>query len=99
MIYSVNTFCFTSHKNLIEPDISATKKLHPQCIKQKNSEESLSTVTRGKGREFQRKYRCEKGKEGGRGITDVNGIVSVSEGGHIQWGESLCLCLLGRAAF
>ena len=38
-------------------------------------------------------------EKGGRRITDVNGIVSVSEGGHIQEGESLCLCLLGRAAF
>ena len=70
-----------------------------------------------KGWEFQRKYRCEKGKgekrrrenftaeyrcerkkRGGR-ITNVNGIVSVLEGGHIQGGESLCLCLLERAAF
>ena len=37
-------------------------------------------------------------KGGGGRITDVNGIVNVSEGGHIQGGESLCLCLLGRAA-
>ena len=28
--------------------------------------ELISTVTQGKGREFQRKYRCEKGKGGKR---------------------------------
>ena len=43
-------------------------------------------------------YRCERKRGGGGRITDVNGIVNVSEGGHIQGGESLCLCLLGRAA-
>ena len=42
-----------------------------------------------KGEKIQKNYWCE-----GMGV-----IMSFSEDGHVQEGESLRLCLLGRAAF
>ena len=62
---AVNTLCFTSHKNLIEPDISATIQLPSSVYKTEQFTGELKYCYMGKRAGISKKIQMREWKRGG----------------------------------